>query len=117
MAALAAVARGDDRLSRLAPGGDDALDCLRREVGAVGEHDHRGVGVQPGQATAQGGPGASFPVGAPDDPRVGLDVVGAQDDDDLVHRRPPEPLQDLRQEQPLLRRAEARRRAGREDNR
>ena len=117
MPALAAVARGDDRLALVAPGTDHALDRLGREVGAVGEHDHRGLCVQRGQATAKGGARASLPVGAADDARVCLDVVRADHDDHLVHRRLPQPRQNLREEQPLLRRAEARRGARGKDDR
>ena len=46
MAALATVARGDDRLAPLAPRRDHALHGLGREVGPVGEHDHRGLPVE-----------------------------------------------------------------------
>ena len=117
MAALTAVARGDDRLALLAPRRDHALHRLGREVGPVGEHDHDGLGVQRGQAAAEGGSGAALPLWAADDARVGLDVVRAEDDDDLLHRGAPEPLQDLGEQDALLRGAEAGRRAGREHNR
>jgi len=53
MAALAAVARGDDRLAPLVPRRDHALDRLGREVGTVGEHDHGGFGVERGEAAAE----------------------------------------------------------------
>ena len=116
MAALAAVARGDDRLALLAPRRDHALDRLGREVGPVGEHDHGGLCVQRGQAAAEGGSGASLPVGAADDLRVGLDVVRAEDDDDVLDGGAPEPLEDLRKQETLLRRAVARRRPGGQDD-
>ena len=116
MTARAAVARGDDPLALLAPRRDHALDRLRREVGPVGEHDHGGLGVERGQAAAEGGSGASLPVGAADDARVGLDVVRAEDDDDVLDGGAPEPLQDLGQEELLLRRAEAACRACSEDD-
>jgi hypothetical protein len=116
MAALAAVARGHDRVSVLAPGGDDPLDRLRREIGPVGQDDHSGLCVQRGQAAAEGGAGSSLPLGAADDARVGLDVVRAEDDDDILDRRAAQALEDLGKEQPLLRRAEPRRRAGCEDD-
>ena len=45
MAALAAVGGGDDRAALGPPGGDHALDRLRREVGPVGEHDDRRLDV------------------------------------------------------------------------
>lgn len=108
MAALAAVARGDDRLVSLAPGRDHALDRRGREVGPVGEHDDGGLGVEGGQAAAERGPGAPLPVGAGDDSRVGLDLVRAEDDHDVLDGGAPEPLEDLRQEEALLRRAEPR---------
>jgi hypothetical protein len=84
VAALAAVARDDDRLVPLAPGRDHALDRLGREVRAVGEHDHGGLGVERGEAAAERGSRPSLPLGAVDDACIGLDVVGAEDDHDLV---------------------------------
>jgi hypothetical protein len=116
VAALAAVARGDDRLAALAPGRDHALDRLGREVWPVGEQDYRGLGVDCGQAAAEGGSGASLPVGAADDVRVGLDLVCAEDDDHLLDRGAAKPLQDLWKKETLLGRAEARRGSGREDD-
>ena len=116
MAALAAVARGDDRLAALTPRGDHALDRLRREVGAVREHDDGGLGVERGQATAERRPRPSLPVGTADDARVGVDLVRPEDDDDLVYGGAAESLQNLRKEEPLLRRAEPGSRARREDD-
>jgi len=116
VAALAAVARGDDRLSVLAPRGDHALDRLGREVGAVREHDDGGLGVERGHAATERRPRPSLPVGTADDARVGVDVVGAEDDDDLVYGGAAESLQNLRKEEPLLRRAEPGSRARREDD-
>jgi hypothetical protein len=107
VAALAAVARGDDRLALLAPCGDHALDRLGGEIGPVGEHDDGGLGVQRGEAAAERGSRASLPLGAVDDVRVGLDAVRAEDDDDLVDRGAPKPLQDLREKETLLRGTEA----------
>jgi hypothetical protein len=116
VAALAAVARGDDRLAPLAPRRDHALDRLGREVRPVGEHDEGSLGVQRGETAAQGGSGAPLPVGAADDARVGLDVVGAEDDDGLLDGGASEPIQDLGQKQALFRRAESACRARREDD-
>jgi hypothetical protein len=116
VAALAAVARGDDRLAPLAPGCDHALDRLGREVRPVGEHDHRGLSVERGQAAAEGGSGASLPVGAADDVRVGLHFVGTHDHDDFLYRGLPDPLQDLREEDPLFRGAETSGGSGGEDD-
>ena len=92
MAALAAVARGHDRLASLAPGSDHALDRFGRKVRAVREHDHRGLGVERGQAAAEGGSRPALPVRAKDDACVRLHLVGADDDDHVVDRRPPEAL-------------------------
>lgn len=117
MATLAAVARGDDRLTVLAPGRDHALDRLGREVGPVGEDDHRGLGIAPGQAATERGSRAALPLGAADHARVDLDLVRAEDDDDLVHRGASKALQDFREKESLLRGAEARRGARCEDDR
>lgn len=117
MAAVAAVGRGDDGLAVLAPGGDHALDGFGREIGPVGEHDDGDLRLERGQAAAQGGSGASLPFRAADGARVGLDVVRAEDDDDLLHRGAPEPLQDLGEQDALLRGAETGRRTGREHDR
>jgi len=116
VAALAAVARCDDRLVALAPGADHALDGLGREVGPVREHDHRGLCLQRGEAAAEGGSGAAFPVGAADHARVGLDLVCAEDHDDLVHRSTPQPFQDGGQQDALLGEAEACRGSSRQDD-
>jgi hypothetical protein len=53
VATLAAVARGDDRLAALAPRGEHALHRLGCEVRPVGEHDHRGLCIQRGQAATE----------------------------------------------------------------
>jgi hypothetical protein len=116
VAALAAVARGDDGLAPFAPGRDHALDRVGREVGPVGEHDEGGLRVERGQAAAKGGSGALLPVGAADDARVGLDVVRAEDDDDVLDCGAPEPVQDLWEKEALLRGAEARGGARRKDD-
>jgi len=84
VAALAAVARGDDRLAVLPPRRDYALDRLGRKVGTVREDDHRGLSIQRGQAAAERGARASLTLRAADDARVGLDVIRAEDDHDLV---------------------------------
>jgi len=73
VAALAAVACGDDRLAVLAPGRDDSLDRLGRKVGTVGEDDYRGLGVERGQAAAERGSRPSLPLWTADDARVGLE--------------------------------------------
>ena len=116
MAALTAVARGDDRLAPLAPGREHALDRRGCEAGPVGEHDHGGLRVERGQAAAERGSRASLPFGAVDDARVGLDVVRAEDDDDLLDRGATEAVEDPWQEKALLRRAEARCRPRSEDD-
>jgi hypothetical protein len=47
MAAVAGVARCHERAVRLAPGRDDAVDRLGREVRPVGEHDDGRLDVGP----------------------------------------------------------------------
>ena len=118
MPALAAVARRDDRLVPLPPGGDHALDRFWSEVGPVGQHDHRCVdlGRELGQATAKRGAGATAPLGATNDGRVRLHFVRAEHDEHLVERGPMQPPEHLGQQQLLLRRAEARRGARGEDD-
>lgn len=118
MAALALVGRRHDGVASLAPGGDDALHGLRREIGPVGEEDDRRLDVRRErlEPAAERRAGPALPIGAANDPGVGFHVVRAEDDDDLVHRRAPHPFEHLRQEQPLLRRAEARRGPCREDD-
>jgi hypothetical protein len=95
VAALAAVARDDDRLAPLAPRSDHALDRLGREVRAVGEHDDGGLDVEGGQTAAERGSRPLLPLRAAHDARVGLDVVGAQDDHDLVDRSASEASEDV----------------------
>lgn len=118
MTALAAVARGDDGLAARAPLAEHALDRLRREIGPVGEDDDGGVGLgrQRGKAAAKRRARALGPPGAADDTRVGLDLVGAENDDDVVDRGAADAVEHLGQEEPLLRRAEARRGARGEDD-
>ena len=116
MAALAAVARGDDGLAPFPPGRDHALDRLRGEIGPVGEHDHGCLRIQSRKAAAEGRARASLPLGAVDDARVGLDVVGADDDDNLVYRGTPEALQHLREKETLLGGAESSCGSGCEDD-
>jgi hypothetical protein len=108
MPSLAAVARRDDRLPALPPGGDHAVDRRGREIGSVREHDHRRFGGKAFEAAAERGPGTPLPLGAADDGRVRVDVVGAEDDEHVVHRATANALEHLGQEQLLLRRAEAR---------
>ena len=104
----------------LAPVVEHALDRLRREVRPVGEDDDGRFDVLPEgcEAAPKRRAGPAFPVRAADDPRlVGGELVGALDDDDLVHGRLAEPLEHVREEDALLRAAEPRRLARREDDR
>ena len=119
MAALAAVARCQHRISVLAPGADHALDGLRSEIGPVGQDDDRRLGVrsQRLEAAAERGAGAALPLGTADDARIGVDVVRAEHDDDVVHGAPTHPLEHVGEEKPLLGGTEARRRPGGEDDR
>ena len=116
MQADAAVRRAHPFATTLAPRGDDAVDRGRIEPGSVGEDDDRGLDVRAErrEAAAQRGTGAALPLGAADCPRIGVDVMGAEDDDDVVDRAAAEPFEDTWEELTLLRRAEACRRPGRE---
>ena len=118
VAALAAVARGDDGLAARAPLADHALDGLRREVRPIREDDDGGLrlGRQRGEAAAKRAARPLGPVGAADDARLGLDLVRAEHDDDVVDGGLMHPAQYFRQEHALLGRAEARRRSGRKDD-
>ena len=119
MAARAVVRRGDDSAAR-APVVEHALDGLRREIGPVGKDDDGRLDVFPErrEAAAKRRPGPALPLRAADDPRlVGGELIGALDDDDLVHGRLAEPLEHVREEDALLRAAEPRRLACREDDR
>ncbi len=111
---MPAVARGDDRRAALSPGGDDAFDRGRVELGPVCEHDDRGlhVRVERGQPAPERGAGPALPVRAGDG---ALELVRTRDDDDLIDSG--EPLEHGGKEQALLRRAEPRRGTGREDDR
>ena len=114
MAALAAVGGSDDRATLGPPGGDHARDRLRREVGPVGEHHDRRLDViaellEPARERCAR---PALPAGAGHDARRRLERVRAGDDDDLVDGALLQPLEHLGQQQPLLRRAEARRLTG-----
>jgi len=119
MAALAAVARGEDRLSPRTPDADHPLDRRRGEVGPVRQHDHRGLDLRSErrQAAAERRTRAVLPLRTADDARVGLDLVRADHDDHLPDGGAPHPFQDLREEESLLRRSEPRRRPGGQDDR
>ena len=114
MAALAAVARRDDGVAARAPLANHPLDSLWREVRPVREDDDSGLRFrrQRREAAAQRRAGPLRPFGTADDARVGLDVVRAEHDHDVVDGGAMHPLEHLREEEPLLRRAEARRRPG-----
>jgi hypothetical protein len=115
MATIARIACGDDRPRAHAPGGQYAGDRLGSEVRAVGETDDRrlDLGAEGRKPAAKRGAAPAFPVRALDDPgAVGLEPVRACDDDDFVHRACREPLEHAREQEPLLRRAEAGRGTG-----
>ena len=100
----------------LPPGRDHAVDRRRGELRAVGEDDDSCLGVRRErlEAAAKRCAGASLPVVAVDDAGVGLEGVCPGHDDDLVDTARADALEDERQEQSLLRRAEPARGAGRE---
>lgn len=111
MEADAAVGGGDARIVAVSPRVDHTVDGPRIEVRPVGEDDDGGLDVlaERGEAAAQRCAGAAFPVVAAHGPRVGLDVMGAEYDDDVVDRAPAEPLEHTRKQHALLGRAKARR--------
>jgi hypothetical protein len=114
VAAVAAVAGGDERGAGLPPGGDDTFDRGRVEVRPVCEHDHRGfhVRAERSQPAPERGTGAALPVRARDG---AFELVGTGDDNDLIDSA--EPLEYSGKEQALLRRAESCCGTGREDDR
>ena len=110
MAALPVVGGADEL--RLVAVGQHPLDRTRVEVGAVCEDDQRRVDViaERGEATAQARTRPERPVRARHDSRTleidrlgRLDRVGARDDDDLVDRGRAQAVEDVGQEQQLLR--------------
>jgi hypothetical protein len=120
VAPLAAVRRGDYTGAGLAPGGHDAVDRLRSEVGAVGEHDDGGfdVGTEGLETAAERGARPSLPVRAVDGVGTGLDRVCAENDDNLIDGARAVHAREHRFEQnPLLRGAESRRGAGSQNDR
>jgi hypothetical protein len=114
VAAVAAVARGDERRACLPPPLDHALHGGGRELRAVCEHDDSGfhVWAERGQPTPERGAGAALPVRARDGT---LELVRPRDDDDVFDST--ESFENCGEEQALLRRAEPRRGSGREDDR
>ena len=112
---LAVVARGDEPAPALPPRSHDAVDGCGGEVGPVGEDDDSRlhVGSERTERATQRGARPQLPVRAGNDAyALGLERVGARRDHDVVHGRLPQPLEHCRQEQPLLRRPEPRRRPG-----
>jgi hypothetical protein len=105
VASCARVGGRDHLVLRVVPGGDHAVDRLRRQVRPVCEDDHRCVGVlrQRGQPAAERRAGPALPFGAENGLRRSLDVVGAEDDDDPVDRARAHALEHGLEQQPLLR--------------
>ena len=102
---LSGVRRRDYRLVRVVPAVDDGVDRPRVEIGSVGE-DHDGrphISAERTEAAAKGGAGAALPFGAVNGPRVGLDGVRAEHDDDVVHGARANPLEHGAEQDPLLR--------------
>jgi len=119
MAALALVGGCDHVAETAAPGVQHALDSLGSEVGPVREHHNRGLRLRAegGQTTAERSTGAARPIGTVDDAHSrSVEAVGAGDDEDLVHRTLPKPLEDTGEQDALLGAAEAGRRPGSEDD-
>lgn len=86
----ASVGRGDHVLVVCPPGRDDAVDRFRRELRAIGEHDHGRLGLarERTQAAAKRGAWAALPLGTENRPRGGLDFVRAEHDDHIVDAAP-----------------------------
>ena len=118
VAALATVARRYHGLAARPPLADHPLDGLRREVRPVREDDDRRlrVGRQRGEAAAQRRARPFGPIGTADYACIGLDVVRAKDDDDVLDGGAAYLPQHFREEEALLRRAEARRGPGGKDD-
>jgi class 3 adenylate cyclase len=114
MAAIARIGRSDDRPRAHTPGREDAGDRLGSEVRPVGEADNRrlDVSAESREPAAKRRAPPVLPFGTLDDAGVvGIELVGARDDDDLVHRARREPLEDARKKDFLFRAAEARSRS------
>src|SRR5581483_2460254 len=114
------VARRHDR--RFVAVLEDPFDGARIEVGPVGEDDERGLDVvsERAEAAAQRRAGSAGPVRTADDRDVEAELVErvcTLDDDHFLDRRLREAFENRREEDELLRRSEARRRAGREHDR
>ncbi len=119
MAAIARVGGGDDIRTVRPPGFDDAIDRLRVQVRSVGEHDDRGLDVRAerGKPAAKRRARAAFPVGAVDDARVSRYRVCTGHDDNVVHGAGGAHAgEHTGQQERLLRRPEAGRSAGGEDD-
>ena len=104
MEADPAVRRGDPVGPRLPPDGDHAVDRARVNVGPVSEDDDRRVDLlaERVETAAQRRSRTALPVRAVHDPCMDLDVVCAEDDNDVVHRARAHPLEDSRQKNMLL---------------
>jgi hypothetical protein len=88
MPALAGVARCNYRPCATAPGGEDATNGLRGEVGTVCQADDSRLdsGAERPEPATERGADSAPPVWSVDDPDpFGVDRVGAGDHDDLVH--------------------------------
>ena len=85
----AAVGRRNTFLDTCAPYVDDAVDGSRIEIGPVAEDDHRSFDVvgERGQAAAKRRPRAALPIRTVDGSRPRLDLVRAENDDDLADLR------------------------------
>ena len=109
MAPVALVGRGHDLGAALLPDLEHAVDRGRRQVRAVGEHDDRGLDVvaERLQAAAERCASSALPLGAVDRSRGCLDLVSAQDDEDVVDRARAYAFEDRLEQDALLDIAEA----------
>src|SRR5205814_10693629 len=118
-APVTAVARGNHVAGSFAPGGDDPVDRVRRELGAVRENHDRRLRAEweRRESATKRGARTALPVGTADGAGVGLEIVGPDDHDDVVDRaRASHAGEHRREQQPLLGRAEPRRGSGREND-
>src|SRR5829696_1610397 len=120
MTSLAAIGSSEKCAGALLPGGDHAVDPLSLKGRPVRQTDDRGFGRRGKirETAAERHARPALPVGALDHPGAfGLEEVRARDYDDLLDRARPHALEDAREEEALLRGAEAGGRASRQHHR
>jgi hypothetical protein len=118
MEALALVGRRHERIPVRTPQLDHPVNGAGSELGPVGEHDDCRLNLRPERAKPAAKRCASprLPVRAPHRPRIGLDVVGPENHDDVVDGARADTLEHGWKEDALFRGAEPGRGAGGEDD-